>query len=251
MPKNNYLDTPINFDGVLTKKPIVLADSKARYIKQHEDLLNQFDYSVEFNFFGGARFCDYYVWLQKNLASKVRKYGEIFLYIWLGTCDLTVKHKEFQKDDKINKYRKLQYIDLRHSSDAFAISYVKDQIQKFRQYVSHFPTVQLVFLEIPCYSIVRYNRHLRYPNADSFLENEYILNERIGILNDHIREVNFDSGFSTPRFKKDLLKYRKKAGGVQKITLDYSGYFDGLHPNVKLARTWMKRIVMHMLIACQ
>ena len=61
----------------------------------------------------------------------------------------------------------------------------------------------------------------------------------------------FDSGLSTPRFRKDLLKYKKKAGGVQKITLDYSGNFDDLHPNVKLARTWKKMIVMHMLIACQ
>ena len=68
--------------------------------------------------------------------------------------------------------------------------------------------------------------------------------------NDYFREVNFDSGFSTPRFK-DLVKYRKKGDGVQKITLDYSGYFDGLHPNAKLARTWMKRIVKHILIACQ
>lgn len=249
MPGNNYLDKPISFNGVLTKKPILLADSKARYIKAHESLIEQFGYSVDFNFFGGARFLDYYTWLQQNLASKVEEYGQIVLYVWLGTCDLTVKQTDYQKVG--HRYRKVQYIDLRHASDAFSVAYVKQQIDKFRRFVSYFPSVQIVFLKIPCYSIVGYNKHLRYPQSDKFLENEYVLNERIGILNDYIKEVNSDSGFNTPRFKKDLIKYRKRAGHEQKRKLDYSGYFDGLHPGVTLAKTWMKRIVIHMLNACQ
>ena len=251
MPKNNYLQTPINFNGILTKKPILLADSKARYIEQHGDLINQFGYSIEFNYFGGARFWNYYIWLQKNLAAKVAQYGEIVLYIWLGTCDLTVKHTEYQDDNKLKRGRKLQFIDLRHTSDTFAVSCVTEQISKFSKYVSKFPTVQIVFLEIPCYSIVKYNQHLRCPQAENFLDKDYILNERVGILNDFIRQVNWDSGFNTPRFKKDLQKYRKKAGGATKFTLDFSGYIDGLHPGATLARTWMKRIVVHMLHACE
>ena len=246
---DTYINTPIHFDGILTRKPIFLSDSKGRYIEKHRDLITQFGYSIEFNFFGGARFWNYYIWLQKNLAVKVEKYGDIVLYVWLGTCDLTVKHTEYEKFG--SRVKKLQYIDLRHSSDAFAVNYVKQQIDKFIQYVSNFPSVKIVFLEIPCYSIVQYNKHLRYPQTEGFLEKEYILNERIGIINDYIREVNSNSGLDTPRFKKDLAKYRKKAGGVLKRTLDFSGYFDGLHPGTTLARTWMKRIVINMLYFCR
>ena len=64
-----------------------------------------------------------------------------------------------------------------------------------------------MFLEIPC--IEHYNKHLCCPNPESFHENDLILKlltERIGILNDHIRDVNRESGFNTPRFKKDLIK---------------------------------------------
>lgn len=245
----NYLQSPITFNGQLSKKPILLADSKARYIQQHHSLIQQFGYSIDFEYFGGARFFHYYSWLQQNLALKVEEYGQIVLYVWLGTCDLTDKFTVRQRVH--GRYRNVKYIDLRHASDAISITYVQNQIDRFRQFVAYFPSVELVFLEIPCYSIVRYNRHLRCPNSDRFLPNEYILNERIGIINDYIKEVNSDSGFNTPRFKKDLIKYRKRPGKPQQRTLDYSGYFDGLHPGVTLSGIWMKRIVTHMLNACR
>ena len=128
---------------------------------------------------------------------------------------------------------------------------MKQQIEKNRKYVSYFPTVQILFLEIPCYSIEHYNKHLRCPNPENFHENDLILTERIGILNDHIRDMNCESGFSTPRFKKDLIKYRKGKGHKQSSSLKFSGYIDCLNPDSKLARTWMKKIVIHMLNACK
>ena len=77
--------------------------------------------------------------------------------------------------------KKISNIDLRHNKDSFAIEYVKQQIEKFPNFVSYFPTVQIVFLEIPCYSTEHYNKHLRCPNPESFHENNLILTERIGI----------------------------------------------------------------------
>ncbi|KAK3088908.1 hypothetical protein FSP39_025302 [Pinctada imbricata] len=34
---------------------------------------------------------DGYKWLKSNFKSKVKKLGDIWLYVWLGTCDLTTK----------------------------------------------------------------------------------------------------------------------------------------------------------------
>ena len=86
-----YLERPFNFNGRLRCKPILLADSKGNYLKSHADLINQFHYSIEFQCRGYSRFQDYFYWLQHNLSNKVAQYGKIVLYVWLGTCDFTVK----------------------------------------------------------------------------------------------------------------------------------------------------------------
>ena len=34
-------------------------------------------------------------WLSKNVSAKIGQHDNIALYIWIGTCDLTVKNKEY------------------------------------------------------------------------------------------------------------------------------------------------------------
>ena len=106
--------------------------------------------------------------------------------------------------------------------------------------VSNFSSVQIVFLETPCYNIEAYNRHLGVENTEDFHANDLLLTERNGIINDHIRDVNKESGFSTPRFKNDLIKYRKAEGKSHRKGLTFTEYLDGLHHDNALARIWMK-----------
>lgn len=246
---HNYINKPIKFNGVLNSKPIFLSDSKARYILDYRYLIEDFGYSIDFQFRSGARFLDLFCWLQKNLQYKVQQYGKIVLYVWLGTCDLTAKKSEFIRVG--SRTKKITYVDLRHKTDSLAISYVRQQIDKFRQLVSKFPSVKIVFLEIPYYSIEQYNRHLKVVNPESYHESDLFLTERISILNDYIREVNEISGFNTPRFNRDLVKYRKSKDQSSRRSLDFSGYKDGIHPDKVLAGVWMKKIVSHMLHACK
>ncbi|MCG8033532.1 MAG: hypothetical protein JAZ03_15335 [Candidatus Thiodiazotropha taylori] len=244
-----YINRPINFNGTLTKQPLLLSDSKAKYVLDYKYLIEDLGYFIDFQYRGGARFLDLYFWLQRNLHFKVQQYGNLVLYIWLGTCDLTEKKSVFEKYG--SRKKKITYVDLRHKNDEFAIAYVRQQIDKFCQLVSHFPSVQIVFLEIPCYSIEQYNKHLKAPNPESFHDKDLILTERIGIINDYIRDVNRVSGFNTPRFKRDLIKYRKSEGESQRKSLDFTGYKDGIHPDKWLAGVWMKKIVTHMLHTCR
>lgn len=130
-----FVDTPIHFQGTLRKQPILIADSKGNYLRTHSDLIEQFDCRIEFQCRGGARFADYFYWLQSNLHKKVAQFGNIVLYIFLGTCDLTL--------------RKGKYIELRHDSNTLAVSYLQYQISRYLQFVSHFRSVSIVFLEIP------------------------------------------------------------------------------------------------------
>ena len=91
------------------------------------------------------------------------------------------------------------------------------------------------------------------PNVgpESFHQNDVILTERIGILNDYIRHVNLEAGFNTPRLKSDLIRYRKRKGKKPRASLNFSGFKDGLHPDTNLAGTWMRKIVRHILDVCR
>ena len=75
-------------------------------------------------------------------------------------------------------------------------------------------------------------------------------------MNEYIRSVNERSSesrktpLSSPRYKLDLLKFRKEKGGKQRVSINFSNYKDGIHPTCLLARCLMKRIVTQVLIDC-
>lgn len=232
-----YVEAPIRFSGRLTKQPILIGDSKGNYLKSHSDLIEQFHSFIDFQCRGGARFADYFPWLVKNLQKKVDRYGCITLYIFLGTCDLTT--------------RKGKYIELRHTDDAIAVSYLKYQIDRFFNFVSNFPTVSIVFLEIPPYSIQEWNKSRGHRDYKSFLSQDLALYERLSLVNEYIKTVNERTNVKSPRFHLDLLRTRKCTGDSHKrASINFAGYKDGIHPLPLLARCWLKRIIILILADC-
>lgn len=232
-----FVDTPIHFQGRLRKQPILIADSKGNYLRTHSDLIEQFDCRIEFQCRGGARFADYFYWLQSNLPKKVAQFGNIVLYIFLGTCDLTL--------------RKGKYIELRHDSNALAVSYLQYQIIRYLQFVSHFTSVSIVFLEIPPYSIETWNKSRGHRDPASFHSQDLLLRERILPVNKYIKEVNDRKLVKSPRFITDLLRYRKAKGQNHSRTgITFANFKDGVHPNQLLARSWMKKIVLRVFVDC-
>ncbi|MCG7879347.1 MAG: hypothetical protein N0E59_21405 [Candidatus Thiodiazotropha taylori] len=232
-----FVERPLHSPSSLHKHAILISDSKGNYLKEHRDIITQFGFDIEFQCRGGARFHDYYYWLQRNLAQKVQVYGQIVLYIFLGTCDLTTK--------------KGRFIDLAHENDHAAISYLQYQINRYLNFVSNFPSVSIVFLQIPPYSIQAWNqsRGHRYPSQ--FLERDLVLYERICIINDYINEINERLGVFSPRFRLDLYRNRKSSqSGHNRTSVNFANYKDGVHPNKLLARCWMKRIIILVFKFC-
>lgn len=243
-----YLERPIVFHSRLKKHPILLADSKGNYLRQHASDIYQPFCDIEFQCRGGAKFEDYYIWLKRNLARKVQQFPYIVLYIFLGTCDLT-SITPYSKDT--SKSRVKRYIELRHSDDNACFSYVRGQIDKYCQFISNFPTVSVVFLEIPPYSIQEWNKYQGHPNPKSFLSQDLILYERISIINDYIKSLNQAKCVRSPRFDQDLRRVRKSQGDSHKRTsLNFSNYKDGIHTKPLLARCWMKRILLQIFADC-
>ena len=92
--------------------------------------------------------------VEKKLAPCVSYYGRVVIFVWLGTCDLTVKSD--------------QYIDLKHDTEEVAVSAVTTYIHNFVSFAAQIPTVELYLIEIPIYSIVEWNRYKRYPSPSDF-----------------------------------------------------------------------------------
>ena len=244
-----YNERPTNFTGPLKYKPILLSDSKGNYLREFSSIIEETGYSIEFQCRGGLRLLDQFFWLRHNLYKKVNKYGHVVVFVWLGTCDLTVKKSE----QLINEHGiriKRNFIDLRHNSEAEAVGYFRDQIVKYVNFVSQFPTVKIVFLDIPFYSIQEYNKYLGNRNCDAFKSSDLELTNRITLCNECIKLVNESMGVVSPKFKNDLLNFRK---GKQEArsSLSFSLYKDGLHPNKELAYCWMKKIVSLVFIYCK
>ena len=246
-----YNKRPTNFRGPLRYKPILLSDSKGNYLREFSDLIENEGYSIEFNCRGGLRFLDQYFWLRNNLRRKICKYGHITLYCFLGTCDLTLKKTKYITNSQGKNVRR-NYIDLRHNSDAEAYSYIQTQIQRFIDFVSQFPTVKIVFLKIPLYSIQKYNKYLGNEDYADYRENDFRLTDRIVLCNEYITEVNNSNGVKSPNFKKDIQNDRKAKGKIgSRSSYDFSLYKDGLHPNPDLAYCWMKKIVTQIFVDCK
>ena len=73
-------------------QPIVLTDSKGNWLKRQisDEIENQIIWQAKC----GARVEESTRWLKNNIANKIIRHGDIWLYVWLGTCNLTRKTKQ-------------------------------------------------------------------------------------------------------------------------------------------------------------
>ena len=132
-----FVGKSIEWNGKLVSKPIVL---KGFSLSRNVDIAKTVGISPEFVCKAGARFADFWPWLLANLKVKVQHFGKIALYVWLGTCDLTVKSGRF--------------INLRHHCNVSANEYLVGFIGRYVKFINQFPSVKVVFVEIQPYSIV-------------------------------------------------------------------------------------------------
>lgn len=234
---NKFIQKPIEWEGKLVRRPVLLTSSKGFSLSRNLDIARSLGIEFQIVSKAGARFADYLPWLYRNLQGLVSTHGQITLYIWLGTCDLTVKRGPF--------------IELRHSTDENAQLYLLRYINEFRNFVSSFPTVKLVFIEIPPYSIVEWNRFKGHSDPDSFQSQEKSLRDRILFLNDYLHSVNAELGVRSPSLRVDLLHYRKSRNKeTRRVSVNFSLYKDGIHPGKLLARVWFKKIVVAVVRDC-
>ncbi|CAG2238012.1 ECM29 [Mytilus edulis] len=97
--------------------------------------------------------------------------------------------------------------------------------------------------------IKRWNRSQGHKNPDIFSEDDQTLQNQLYLLNTFIQEIN-QSAEKSPKFDLDIRKTSKRKGGTDEY-YNFNLYrTDGVHPNLLLAKLWMRRIATKILHQC-
>ena len=154
----------------------------------------------------------------------------IALFIWIGTCDLTVRNGK--------------YISLRSDND----DSIDKLIQNFEEIEALFKTYtecSLTFLEIPVYSIFEYNKKQGHKDHNQFIS--YCLIQQVHKANERNRQINTRLDSSSPNFCLDLSHNKVRNTKNQHIRLrdkyNFTLYRDGVHPSINLSKVWLRKIV--------
>lgn len=221
-----------NADCRLKRVPIFVSDSKGRYLKAVAE--SKTSLSIKWFCKSGSSSVDTYSWLRRNLENFLTKYYEISLYIWIGTCDLTVKEKKF--------------ISLRKSPND-GLESLKSHLLKIKELCSS-AKIKLTFLHIPVYSIQLWNKAKGHPESDQFKSDDERLNTLIDAANQFIDHVNCSIGSHSPKLNQDLVRSRKKKGQKARYSLNFNLLRDGIHPGKNLSQTWLAHICKKIIVDC-
>ena len=163
----------------------------------------------------------------------------LYIYIWIGTCDLTRKNK--------------QYISLANHDNS-SLNTIKENVEEIATILQSYPAYTLTFLEIPVYSIYELNKYKGHKEPNQIKEQDEQLISQVRALNDYIRKLNIRLQKTSPNFSQDI--YHKKSSNSKnkhqllRDSYNFTLYRDGVHPARELARTWLRKIAIKIREEC-
>lgn len=214
--------------------PIVLSDSKAKYLKCCVNKRSSFESKPEWVYRGGWTSANGLQWVNENLRQFKQQHGPVCLFVWLGTCNLT------QKNGK--------YISLRNQSSK-VLCLFREDLKKIREICSS-NNVKVVFFHIPYYSIKAWNQSKGHKSPENFSEEDKQLQNLVDQANCFIDELNCENSVSSPKFNLDLARSRKSKGKRARHYMNFNLYTDGIHPSKGLARAWLVSLLKNALQFC-
>ncbi|CAC5386603.1 unnamed protein product [Mytilus coruscus] len=186
-----------------TAKAPVLRGKSCQQISLHN--------SIQFGCKSGAKTYECTDWLRHNIKHEIKTHGDIHIYIWAATCDLTSQNQDHS-------------IELTSESNDNVDSVIT-QYREIADIVNYYPSSRVTFLSIPVYSIVRYNKYNRLEILDKHYEQDSILLYQIHLLNDKISDLDKFQKQTSPDFSKDLCKNPRHTtcrGQERSTKLDYN-----------------------------
>jgi len=177
-------------------------------------------------------------WIRDHLDYKIGNLGNISLYVWLGTCDLTSYNKG--------------YISL-HTDSNNAVDQATQNFNEIVTIFKEYPGCKLTFIETPPYSIYEWNKYFKRSEPNQFKNEDNILIRQVLKLNANIKEINSTLGTHSPTLANDLSHKQKNTKNRHHRLRDnynFTLYKDGVHPAQHLARVWLRKIGQQMTVDC-
>lgn len=243
-----YLNKPRQaVNGTIRLTPVIISDSKGISLREQVD--SHIGRQIQWWCKSGAKTQESLSWFNSKIANRIASFGNLSIYIWLGTCNLTTRDKN-------------GYISLT-SDNEDTVQFILDKYQEFMNIIRNYPQSKITFLEIPVYSIKKYNQKIKLKNesrrnrnnrecesntdskTDNLEDHTSRLEQQITKINESIRYLNETLGSRSPNFSLHLQNRRQRSRGSKQPTekyYNYNLYSDGLHPSRLLARTWLKEI---------
>ena len=220
--------------------PVVVSDSKGKYLKACVSQNRDPESKILWRAKGGATTLDRYLWLKDNVDVLNDRYGPLSIYIFTGTCDLTIKQTLASSTPgrKRPRITRSPFIQLR---DPTSVVLLKRHYVWIQNLLAK-KNVKLTFLHVPLYSIERWNKSKGHPNPGSFKSDDKKLTEYVLSINNFIDARNQELGTYSPKLNQDLKRSRKAKKGKQRYSWNFNMYSDGVHPKDKLAKSWLKSI---------
>ncbi|CAG2249781.1 unnamed protein product [Mytilus edulis] len=227
--------------GVQRRTPLLLADSKGSRLEREISPTNIIHQSIQFRCKSGAKTHECTNWLRHHIEQEIQTHGDIHIYIWAATCDLTTKKQDHS-------------IELTSESNDI-VNNIITQYREIASIVNHYTSSRVTFLSIPAYSIVKYNKYNRLPILDKYYDQDSILLFQIHLLNEQIGELNKLQKQTSPDFSKDLCRNPRHTTcrGQERYTkLDYNFelYQDGIHPRFILNKVWLHKFALQIQHDC-
>ncbi|VDI11084.1 Hypothetical predicted protein [Mytilus galloprovincialis] len=224
--------------GQTRRRPVILSYSKGFSLRNN--IISPFDQNIIWWCKKGVTIEQSFAWLKRNLPTKLYEIGDIALYVWLGTCNLTTKEKSSK------------YISIT-TDNSDTVDKVISCIDDIKNYIQDFPQVKLIFLEVPVYSIKAYNQHQKHSDPKTFKQQDETLANQVWQVNEKIRATNQILNTRSPNFSL-FLQARKQHRTRSRVEaweyFNYNLYRDGIHPGQNLARVWLREIAERIKIDC-
>ncbi|CAC5424744.1 unnamed protein product [Mytilus coruscus] len=171
--------------GRSRQRPVILSDRKGFTLRNN--IVNPFDQNIIWWCQESVSIEQSFAWLKRNLATKLYEIGDIALYVWLGTCNLTTKEKSSK------------YISIT-TDKSVAVDKITSCIDDIKSYVQDFPQAKFIFLELPVYSVKAYNESKRHPDPKTFKQQDETLAYQVWQVNEKIRATNQTLKTRSPNF---------------------------------------------------
>lgn len=141
-------------------------------------------------------------YIRRNIDNWIRQYSSIWLYVQLGTCDFTTLTKDS------HRYLNLDIVpegEINHSAVSIR------NFEKIAE-IAQSKHVKVTLIEIPYFSIKRWNIRRRHPRPHIFERQDRNLSVIIRSVNEHIHRINRLNRIQSPLLNVDLETSRKNRG---------------------------------------